>query len=296
MNNTQNAMLDFFETQAGVGAAVLPPVSRSSSLNYLDYTANLDTQTDQPYELSYNPKACTPKYIVYQCSCGRHIRPSTCMNMDCIPCQPFTTRRRAFSAFNRLRVEPKTVIYTIFTVPMTERYKFIDPKVWGKVRQKAWRILRNEFGGLFGIEASHPIGDVSREFNPHLNFLWIQKKSWQPYIDVEKLRRLWSALMQVTVADVYSRYTDSPGKIFHWCKYALRTFPGFMHWAGSVRWYGKYPKVEREDRRICATCGEEFKAIGWISFIDVNDWNTGAYLSGAAPPWMREDLIQHFKS
>jgi hypothetical protein len=216
------------------------------------------------------------------------------MNMDCIPCQPHTTKRRAYAAFNRLRVEPKTVIYTIFTVPMTERYKFIDPKEWGKVRKKVWRLLKNEFGGLFGIEASHPIGDDSRAFHPHLNFLWVQRKGFQPYIDVARLRQQFCVLMGVSAADVFSQYSDAPGKILHWCRYALRTFPGFMHWSGSVRWYGKYPKVERQDRHICATCGEEFKAIGYISAIDVDDWNNGAYLSGAAPPWSRDDLICHF--
>jgi len=163
------------------------------------------------------------------------------------------------------------------------------------VRKKAWQILKKEFGALYGIEASHPVGDDSIEFHPHLNFLWIQRDGFTPYVNVNDMRDAWASALSVTVADVHTEYTGHPAKIMHWCKYALRTFPGFMHWVGPVRWYGKYPVIKRQDRLVCAECGQEFKAIGWITQADYDEWNKTGWVVGRAPPWEDEERIQHFK-
>ena len=292
MNNQLIAIMDALKPENGVaGKSPLP--SEKVSPYYLDYTANLNDSPDQPYELSYAPRACSPRYMVFACDCGRHVRPSTCMNLDCIPCQPWTTRRRAISAFNRLMVKPATVLYTIFTVPIMERYRFVDKAVWQKVRKKAWQILKQRFGALYGIEASHPIGDDSRAFHPHLNILWIQRGGFSPYISVNDLRDAWANVLSVTVADVHTEYSNHPAKIMHWCKYALRTFPGFMHWSGAVRWYGKYPVVKRQDRIVCADCGSPYHVIGYILQCDYDEWNKTGWLTGAAPPWKDDSKIIH---
>jgi hypothetical protein len=270
--------------------------SRAKSLNYLDQTTNLEHDPQHAYELQANPKACSPTYLVKECGCGRIAVQKTCMNLDCVVCQPKTTRRRARQAFLRLSLARRPVIYTVFTIPFMERYRFIDKAVWQKVRSKVWKILRQYFGAEFGVEATHPIGDESNEFHPHLNFLWIQKDGYSPFIDVDMLREKWSALLGVSVADVNTQYSESQPKIRHMCNYALRTFPGYMWWCGSVRWYGHYPKLEKPTQEICPECGKPFHCIGSISHIDIDDWNSGAYLSGTSPPWMDDSKIVKFKN
>ncbi|MBA7579018.1 hypothetical protein ES708_20884 [subsurface metagenome] len=291
MNNQLTAMQSFFDGVSVSSPAPLPKVDP----NYVQHTANLDAPETKPFSLSYNPKACTTRFIVHACDCKRHLFPSTCMNLDCIPCQPWTTRRRAFSAFNRLRTERSTVIYTVFTIPFMERYKLTDKKSLTKWRKKAWQILKTYFGARFGVEASHPVGEKTTEFHPHFNFLWVQKSNYQAYINVDMLREKWAVALGATVVNVHSQYSDSPARIMHWSKYVLRTFPGFMHWAGPAKWYGKYPVVPRRDRVVCADCGKPLHAIGYITQIDYDDWCRTGQLTGRSPPWEDDNYLIRFK-
>lgn len=289
----------------GVGVELpCPPVQsrrRADPTGYLDYTANLDAYPDHvPF---YQPIRCTPKYIVLQCACGRRIVPSTCMSLDCEICKPHVGKRRADSIYHRIlgdqlyqrsKWQRKAVLMTIFTVPPEVRGKYLDPKAWQKVRKQAWQILRDHFGALYGVEASHPAGDKATSlFHPHLNFLWVQRKGWSPFVDVSSLRHQWSVQLGVDTVDVYHRYTRDVGKIIHWARYVSRTFPGTHKWAGPIRWYGKYPKVKRPQNVVCWDCGSKFKLIGWVDVAEVQQWEKTGFLMGRAPPWEDDSKILH---
>ncbi len=295
-------VVDFF-----TGGGVNPPVPESKALGskspcYLDYTANLDGFS--PLLPLYAPKHCTPKYIVLQCSCGRRIVPSTCMSLDCENCSGAIGKRRADNVLRRLLGNTyyqrrkhwrQSVIYTIFTVPVHIRERFIDSKVWQKVRKQAWRLLKEKFGALYGVEASHPSGDQEgRVFHPHLNFLWIQKPGFRPYLDVELLRLKWSKVLNVDMSDVYSQYSSDIPLIAHWAKYVTRTFPGTHKWSGSMRWYGKYPRLKKPEQCSCADCGSSFKFIGYIYAWLIDEWIEGGHLTGTDPPWENDNnLVFH---
>lgn len=293
------------ETDTGVGVHSPAPPFQSrrgaGPTGYLDYTANLDAFPDHvPF---YQPTKCTPKYIVLQCACGRRIAPSTCMSLDCEACKPFVGKRRADSIYHRIlgdqvyqrsKWQRKAVLMTIFTVPPRLRNKYLSPTEWQKVRKKAWHILKAHFGALYGVEASHPAGDTNPTlFHPHLNFLWVQKKGWTPFVDVNILRQRWSALLGVQIADAYHRYTRDVGKIIHWARYVSRTFPGTHAWAGRVRWFGKYPKAKRPQDVVCWDCGCKFKLIGWVDVAEVKQWEKTGFLLGRAPPWEDDSKILH---
>lgn len=289
------------------------PKSVAPVPRYLDYTANLtdsatdggyigNPQTPLPPEIHLQKsrvKQCTPKYIVKQCSCGRHIVPSACMSLACTRCAPHTGRRRAMSIFNRL-IPPEftrtpAVVYIVLTVPPALRSEYLESYRWQKVRKQAWKILQ-KMGAVYGVEVSHPIGDAGNGFHPHLNFLIRMEKGVKPYMDVIMLRQAWGDILGVSSADVHVQYSYSRGKIYHWCKYVSRVFPGYHHWTGPVRWYGRYTYTRiMRMRESCAMCGEEYKVIGAIRAEDVDSWYKIGWQLGLAPPWERENLIKRFK-
>lgn len=276
---------------------------------YLDYTANLDG-FEALYLYQERTKACDPKYLVQECKCpggtysgkgknARYILPSVCMSANCVNCEPWVNRRRAFSIFKRFvpfeGCNIKPVIYTVFTVPKHVRDRYTNPKAWQKVRTKTWHILKKDFGGLFGVECSHPKGDSSEEFHPHLNFLWRVRKGCSAYINVKALREAWAKLLGVRTVNLKSRYYDQPGQIMQKCKYVSRVFPGYHYWTGPVRWYGKYPRKGKPDLIVCENCGSPFKVIGFIHRFDVDDWYEFGWQSGSDPPWYNDKKIQNFK-
>lgn len=291
------------EVLTGVGDASpgsFPKNGKVSRPVILTDTANLDVRQTEFYR---EPHACTPKYIVLQCNCGRHIVPSVCMSLVCPNCKNAVNKRRSGSLFRRLVNQPttksyrsrlKSVIYTVFTVPESERHKYLDPKVWQKVRKKTWKLLKSKFGGLYGVEVSHPVGDKdANKFHPHLNFLWIQRDGFRPFLDVEKLRESWGEILDVAVADVYSRYSNHLRKIKHWCNYVSRVFVGLHKWAGSVRWYGKYPRMKSKTDCPCAQCSGKFKMIGWIDKETVDGYYERGFMMGIDPPWLNDKNITH---
>ncbi len=308
-NNQQKTendqLMSFFAPQTGVGVAPLVPsvkVAGEAAPVILTNTVNLDGF--EPLVPLYQPSHCSLKYVVIDCKCNRRIVPSTCMALDCEICQPFVGKRRADSVLRRLLGDvfyqrPKhwkrAVIYTILTIPPKLRERFLDSKAWTKVRQKAWRILKKYFGAKYGVEVSHPVGDNKPDvFHPHLNFLWVQQDGHRPFIDRALLQRLWSEVLDVPVSDVHTQYSTHLRLIAHWAKYVTRTFPGNHKWAGSLRWYGKYPKKTRPEHVTCCDCGSRFRAIGYVSAEDVDQWFEHGQLMGRAPPWERDADITFF--
>ncbi len=271
---------------------------KGSTAVILNYTANLDVRDLTFYR---KPVICTPKFITMECHCNRYVVASSCMSLICPYCKKFVNKRRSASIFRRLvdqsmkrsdRHKIRSVIYTVFTVPEDQRHKYIDPKAWQKIRKKVWQILKSNFGGLYGVEVSHPVGDKDEnKFHPHFNFLWIQRDGYRPFLDVDKLRFHWGKVLNVPVADVYSRYSNNVRKIKHWCSYVSRVFVGLHKWAGSVRWYGKYPRGIAKVERRCADCGGRFKMIGLIAKLLVDEYYKHGFMIGRDPPWMNDDNL-----
>jgi len=258
----------------------------------LNTTANLDTLPAP----RLSPKACTPKYIVYQCGCGRRIVPSSCMSLDCIVCQPHVTRRRSEAVFKRLTMgHNRAVIYSVFTTPLQVREKYYDRGEWQKARRRIWKFLKKHFGAQFGVEVSHPVGDSDGKlFHPHLNFLWVQRKGWSPFINVDLLREKWAKVLGVEQADVYTQYAGNKAMVKHWTNYVCRTFPGMHTWTGPVRWYGRYPLMRKPAVMLCADCGLPYSVVGEISSLVVDDYNKTGWLLGLDPPWLDDSQIMHY--
>lgn len=295
----------FFAPDPGVGDAPPVPsvkVGGEDPPVIFTNTANLDGF--EPLVPLYPPSHCTMKYVVIGCKCNRRILPSSCMSLDCEICAPHVGKRRADSVLRRLLGDvlyqrPKhwkrAVIFTSFTIPPKLRESFLDNKAWSTVRKKAWRILKKNFGAKYGVEASHPIGDKNPNvFHPHLNFLWVQRPGWRPFIDKDVLQREWCKVLDVEMVDVYTQYSHHVRQIAHWAKYICRTFPGNHKWAGCLRWYGKYPKQTRPDKVTCADCGSTFRVIGYVSVELVDQWFEHGQLMGRAPPWERDADIDFF--
>jgi len=198
--------------------------------------------------------------------------------------------------YQRRKNTVKTLIYTIFTVPKAIREQYLDKAEWQKARKRVWTLLKEYFGALYGVEVTHPIGDKDRKnFHPHLNFLWVQKSGFKPFIDVDLLRKKWGEVLKVDISDVYSQYTTKVARIVHWIKYVTRTFPGTHKWTGSMRWYGKYPKEKVPVEYVCNECGCHFRLIGYVSGEDVDNWYKRGILLGIDPPWERDECITHLK-
>ena len=300
------SVLDFFAPRPGVGDA--PPgspvkVGLGEPACYLERTANLDAEPGS-FRL-YPSTKCKLKYIVLECNCGRRIVPSTCMSLDCSSCAPHVGARRSLSVLKRILGETlyqrskytdKTLIYTIFTVPKAIRNTYLAKAEWQKVRKKAWTLLKEYFGALYGVEVTHPVGDKDKTlFHPHLNFLWVQRPGFKPFIDVNLLREKWSAVLKVDSSDVYSQYSSKIARISHWTKYVTRTFPGTHSWTGPLRWYGKYPKAKVPVEYVCNECGTHFRLIGYVAGEDVDNWYKRGILMGIDPPWERDECITPIK-
>ena len=267
---------------------------------YLERIQQTSTPENGDFKL-YPPTKCNPKYIILQCECGRRVVPSTCMNLDCKNCADFVTRRRQSKVVHRLldyifywykSHVKRAVLYTVLTVPPEVRYKYSTREAWAKLRRRAWKMLKKEFAGHFGIEATHPVGDKDKKhFHPHLNFLWKQKTGFRPFIDVDRLRTAWAQILEVQNVDVHHEYTHRIGKVIHWVRYVVRTFPGTHKWTGPVRWFGKYPKSSLDKHHhTCPDCGQRTKYIGWLLADTVDHWYQYGQPRGMDPPWERGDF------
>ncbi len=269
---------------------------------YLVHTANLEAAY-MPEPL-YQPTKCDPKFIVIGCKCGREGRkivPSACMSLDCIHCWSHVAARRAARVFHRLVSPPQgkrmsyrlpTVIYTVFTIPEHLRDRFLERAEWQKVRKLAWKILKEKFGARFAVEATHPTGDAPEfNFQPHLNFLWIQRSGYKPFLDKGLLWGEWGKALGLKEARVWSRYSDKIKQIHGWAWYVGRPFPGTHKWTGPMRWYGTYPKAKEFEHVTCSECGSHYHVIGFLYSWQVEQWYAGEWKTGLAPPWQRDSEI-----
>jgi len=255
-------------------------------------------------------KGCTPQSELVRCGCRWRKVQSCCMDRDCTECAAEVGRRRAKRVLERLRrglpEASHPVAYTVLTVPPAERRRFVEPAAWRALARKAWRVLRRDFGALFGVEATHPVGDAGEKmhveageaspdvFHPHLNFLWVRATYWGQ-IDLDLLRRRWAAILGVGDApvSVYHGFRHDGGKLQHTVRYATRTFPGWGFWLPSMRWYGKFPKSAPAEPKCCDACGELFRVVARGATADqlAAQWTAAGLPAGErvrkgrAPPW-----------
>lgn len=255
--------------------------------------------------------ACKPNYIVQGCDCeigltkygnkkGRNLLPSVCMSLTCTACEPWVGRRRKLSLFYRFVPDYnsgiKDVLYTVFTIPLEIRNQFLDKKIWQKLRKKLWHLLKKKYGGRYGVECSHPVGDSSDEFHPHFNFLWRQRNGQKPYLDLDTLKQDFKDFLGIkTVVDVWHGYSNKYDVVMKWCKYVSRVFLGYHWWIGFVRWYGKYPKNPKYEACHCEVCGSKFKTIGIMSADEVERYYEYGWKMGIDPPWYDDSKIRKFK-
>jgi hypothetical protein len=227
------------------------------------------------------------------------------MRSDCEKCAPFISNNRAKKAFKRLRIPNNshgirpTVIYTVFTIPPRFREEFCDKLSITKLRAKIWQILKKFFSGLYGVTAIHPIGDEDPTiFHPHLNFLWVQTSEGNPFIDEKLLkseyRKLFGAHKDSAI-DVWTGYASEAGIIRKWLNYALRTFPEFAKFCGSIVWYGDFPLLPDMSDWLCSACGQPFKILGTIDHYKVQAYEESGYAMGRDPPWYNDDNLRRLK-
>jgi len=273
-------------------------------------TSLCSVSTANPFKKSLYPTnitiTCFPKYIIKGCSCSKQIFPSGCQKKNCLTCQPYLSKRRGLHAYNRFdkyRDEckkariPFVMLYTDFTIPMQLRSNCMDPKYWQDIRKKVWNLLKTKYHALFALEATHPISEKHPNvFHPHLNFLWVQKPGYKPFLDVKKLEAEYREILGFyRKVDLKHRYSDIIAKQMHWCNYVTRIFPAFADWTGALRWYGTYPALDKKEKFICPLCGCALGVFGWLDHYTVEEYYEHGLRSGRSPPWEDITKINLFK-
>ena len=237
---------------------------------------DLNLNTTANHALRGTVKTCPERWIVVSCSCKPTLVQSGCMSRNCEKCADFVKRRAGSRVEARLMHDKDyfdPVLKTIFTVPPHLYEKFSDRKVWRRTLRKIVAMLKNTFGFLFGLEASHPTGDDLDVFKPHANFLWRQRPGFRAKLDLTLLREKWREILNIgkdaKLATPHHEFIltnteEGLNKLSHSCAYTVRPFPGWSHWAGSIRWYGKYPRRPKlkQDNRTCPACGDSFDYLG----------------------------------
>lgn len=217
------------------------------------------------------------KWMIRVCRCRAKKYIQACSNLSCGDCEDILRARRAASIRDRFEGARagRPVLYTVFTVPLELRAAASDPKTWAKWRKAIWKVLRREWGGQFGVQRTDPAGKCAeadrtgelcdcaecRRFHPHLNFLWVQRDGFRPWIDLERLRASWAAIIGAEGPVVlWTNYSTASRRLGHWYWYMGRTWP---EWVRSVPdhmrvvWYGEYPRKQKRPSG-CDRCGEAF--------------------------------------
>jgi len=270
---------------------------------YVQYTESRSVFIDQ---VSNPVTTCRPNYFVTECECGRLPVVSGCGKKTCTFCKSDLGMRRArrimkrwhslMRVINNYERWPK-VTYTVFTIPEELRPNCLSKKWITEYRRKAWLILQEKFGAEFCIEATHPISeDHPKIFHPHFNFLWVPRKGFSNFIDLDVLQQSWrDALEYQQPVDVWTHYSNEPAKLWKWSQYITRIFPEFAAWSGCVRWYGHIPKLPKEKGHICPVCQQYIRLLGILlpnaraMFLEHDP------KSGAAPPGIKDSDIIFFK-
>jgi hypothetical protein len=266
-------------------------------------TANLGL-----FEINYSNSvsSCTPKFLVVKCKCDPQLVRHTCMSKHCLTCTDALGDRRAQAALDRfvsykesLKTESRNfmMLYTDFTIPPILRQSFVNPDKWQGLRSKLWEVLREKFGGLFALEATHPVSERAPDrFHPHLNFLWVQRPDYKPFLNVELLSKLFKSLLHYKgVVVLHHSYSDKIEKQKHWIRYVTRIFPYYSVWAGALRWYGKYPRQVKKDKYCCPVCGQAYRVLGFIDADIVKAYDEYGFAVGRSPPWFNDKNITPFK-
>jgi hypothetical protein len=270
----------------------------------LTNTANLGI-----FELNYSnsTSTCTPKFLVTSCGCSQpKLIRHTCMSKHCLTCTELLGERRAQNALDRflsykeaLKPESRNFImlYTDFTIPPKLRQNFVDRTKWQALRSKIWEVLRNHFGGLFALEATHPISEKHPDrFHPHLNFLWVQRPDFKPFINTKALSNAFKSLLKYNgVVVLHHSYSDKIDKQKHWIRYVTRIFPYYSEWAGALRWYGTYPRKVAKEKFCCPDCGQVYRVLGFIDAGLVTSYESYGFLHGRDPPWTDSENITPFR-
>lgn len=291
--------------RGGDALGVFPPLKNglqqsSSTIPHRDYIYSTENQEDFPAPIRNSTVTCEPYYIVVACGCGHHTVKSGCMKKNCVTCKDYTSHHRAKETFKRFvpllwrdeeflakdgfRHLNNKVIYTVFTMPPELRPKYVDKKKCRLLRSKLWKLLES-FGASFGCEVTHPIGDKNPDlFSPHFNFIWRQRETFKPFINVAKLNEGWAKILKTNLAvDCWTEYEDKIENIRHICNYVCRTFPQYAEWSGYIRWYGNYPDV-KDEGEVCQKCHEKIIAIGTANIFSLDGYLSEFQKSGVDPP------------
>ena len=187
--------------------------------------------------------------------------------------------------------------YTDFTIPPELRQTYADPKIWKALRGAVWKLLHTKYGAIFGVEASHPVGDDNPTvFHPHLNFLWVIRDGFRSYIDVATLQDQFREILNYPGAvNLYHSYGTDEAQLMHLCKYITRIFPEFADWTGALRWFGKYPHLKKIDICVCPECLKKPKLLGYISSDEIKTYDLYGFRLGRSPPWENDKKITPFR-
>lgn len=249
---------------------------------------------------------CEPDFLVRACGCGRVVVLTGCMRKDCTICTKRLNARRADNAYGRFKLVkrirskkrlPTIFCYTDFTIPPVLRQTYVNKKKWQLLRSDLWEMLRCQYGAVFALEGTHPIGEKNPDvFHPHLNFVWIIDDKHRPYIDVDELRGFLQVFLKyLGPVDVWHQYGQDMAQLRHWCKYVTRIFPAFSLWAGHLRWYGNYPGYKQKSECYCDVCKQKFIVIGFVRGSVVKDFEERGFWLGRAPPWEDDTKVTFFK-
>lgn len=207
---------------------------------------------------------CERSWRVMACSCKATVYESGCNKRSCRSCEKHLRLRRALAIRDRFESvrAGRPVIYTIFTVPISHRAKAADPKTWARWRRAIWKWLKKNCGGLFAVERTDPAGDTDpSRWHPHMNFLWMQRDGFRPFLDVEKLGAAWAAVIAADVVNCWTAYSSNKGKLWHWYSYMGRTWPDWVDALKEahkrVNWFGSYPKKKPKET-TCQNCGDSY--------------------------------------
>lgn len=163
------------------------------------------------------------------------------------------------------------ISYLVFEVPLSLRDQFWDVEKIRQARRYVHRLLKREFNTR-GVSRWHYYGEplideFSKElelgkYHPHLNVLlehgFIGKKQ------LKRIRKLWSQWLYhecgqkryYKIAPVYTKYSKSPGKKWHWIEYITRpTFKVLsdenrdlakaLYSFNNCSWFGKFSEADK---------------------------------------------------
>lgn len=310
MERAAEVGIEVADTLPPEGSVILTTLQTSTSPLWLQIATSpplLEASSDGSWPSPAPAETCPPSWQVAVCDCRTKLLEAGCNRLDCRRCADFLRRRRSRSIEDRFERGRggKAVVYTILTVPPSKRREAADRDTFGRWCRRIRKWMKDRLGLLFGVERMDPAGDQQPSlWHPHLNILWVQRDGFRPFIDVDELRTEWARILNTPQVDVWTQYSDEPGRLRHWYSYMGRTW---ADWRKSVpehltiRWLGKYPKGRKDGATFCPHCladvrylkvGSEAEAkryvqLGPVRCRDEIDWKEADKMLGRlsiAPP------------